>query len=206
MEAPPLDRTQVHVWTASLLTESEAMSGACAELAPDERARAERFRTPRLRRRFVVARVFLRRLLAAYAPVDASALRIGYGTNEKPYLVDTSGLVLQRLARGRRGNLCHRVGAGGRNRHRGDRARRRHRRRGCDKPSRPLNARRSTALAPAARREAFFRIWTRKEAYIKARGEGLGYPTRSFSVSHRARRRRPHRRRAGWGSAAPAGA
>jgi 4'-phosphopantetheinyl transferase len=41
------------------------------------------------------------------------------------------------------------------------------------------------ALAPDARREAFFRIWARKEAYVKARGEGLSYPTRSFSVLHR---------------------
>ena len=42
------------------------------------------------------------------------------------------------------------------------------------------------ALPVDARRAAFFRVWTRKEAYIKARGEGFGYPTRSFSVSHRA--------------------
>ena len=41
------------------------------------------------------------------------------------------------------------------------------------------------ALAPDARREAFFRIWTRKEAYVKARGEGLCYPTRSFRCLHR---------------------
>jgi 4'-phosphopantetheinyl transferase len=39
------------------------------------------------------------------------------------------------------------------------------------------------ALDPVERAAAFYRCWTLKEAYVKARGEGLGFPLKQFSVT-----------------------
>jgi len=184
MDSPlPLDRTQVHVWAGSLQTGSGTTRDADGVLAPDERQRADRFRTPELRRRFVVARALLRQLLAAYAAVDASALRIAYGANGKPCLADAPDLrfnvshagdaAMYAIASGREVGIdieatVRTVDADGVGRH----------------AFSPRECEALAALAPDARRDAFFRIWTRKEAYVKARGEGLSYPTRSFTVSH----------------------
>ena len=184
MKAPPLDPVPVHVWAASLQTAGEAWADLRVELAPDERARADRFHTPQLQRRFVVARAILRRLLAAYARVDAAALRIGYGKHGKPFLLDAPEIrfnvshaddaAIYAIASEREVGID--IEATGRNVEIAGVARHAFSSHECEV---------LTALAPDARREAIFRIWTRKEAYIKARGEGFSCPTRSFSVLHR---------------------
>jgi 4'-phosphopantetheinyl transferase len=38
-------------------------------------------------------------------------------------------------------------------------------------------------LAPADQLDAFYHVWTQKEAFIKAHGEGLTFPLKDFSVS-----------------------
>jgi 4'-phosphopantetheinyl transferase len=172
------------VWTASLEAVSRAVPEPAGELAPDEAARADRFRTPLLARRFVAARVVLRRLLAAYARLDSRRLDIGYGAHGKPRLIGAPDLrfnvahaddvAVYAIASGREVGIDVEATA---------------RDVDIDGVARQvfsgIECQALAALAPDARRAAFFRIWTRKEAYVKARGEGLSYPTRLFSVSHR---------------------
>jgi 4'-phosphopantetheinyl transferase len=182
MTVPPLAAAKVHIWTASLDAADASLPELWEELVPDERTRADRFRTPQLRRRFIVARVFLRRLLKTYVPSDSPGLRIGYGSNGKPRLVDATDLrfnvshaedtALYAIASGVEVGID--IEATMRNVDVDGVARHAFSANECEGLA---------ALAPDARREAFFRIWTRKEAYVKARGEGLSYPTRSFTVS-----------------------
>ena len=183
MQSPPLDSGEIHVWTATLTADGEALTHHRALLADDERARADRFLPSRVRERFIVARAILRRLLSVYVRSDPSALRFGYADNGKPYLAHGSGLCF---------NLSHAEDTA-------VIAITSQREIGIDieattrevdvlgvarKVFSPDEIARLTALAPEERPAAFFRLWTRKEAYIKARGDGFGYPTQSFSVSH----------------------
>jgi 4'-phosphopantetheinyl transferase len=173
----------VHVWYVDLAVEAETQRRLAAGLSEDERARAARFVFARDTRRFVVARSALRALLAGYLDVTAAALAFAYGPHGKPAL-DGGRAVLGF-------NLSHSgevavVAVGW------DRAL------GVDvelwRPLPDLAALAARSFAPrelavldalleTERPEAFFRCWTRKEAFIKATGEGLAHPLDAFTVS-----------------------
>ena len=183
MKMPPPGASEVHVWSASLLLASARVEALRDELAADEKVRAERMHTYDLGRRFIVARAILRRLLVAYLPVDAATPLFRYGDRGKPELAFDAGLAfnvshaedtaLYAIATGRDVGID--IEAAGRDVEIEGIAR---------KVFSVSECAALGALSPSARRDAFFRIWTRKEAYIKALGAGFGYPTTSFTVSH----------------------
>jgi len=179
-----LDVTEVHLWQASL--EGRAADIFESFLSDDELTRANRFHFIRDRNHFVVARGLLRNLLAAYLGVNCAELRFSYGAQGKPFLLLDDQAQINF-------NVSHSDG-------RAAFAFTRGRDLGVDLEyvkddfDDELIANRFFSRAEvlalrtvpvALRKQAFFNCWTRKEAYIKARGEGLSMPLDQFDVSLR---------------------
>jgi 4'-phosphopantetheinyl transferase len=175
-----LGADEVQVWLADLdRLPDAALAGS---LSADERERGRRLRFDRDRRRFVAARGLLRGLLARHLGLEPGRLRFRYGATGKPFLAGADG---PRFNVSHSGGLALLAFAWGREV-------------GVDvEQTRPVpeaetiarryfSAREAAELArlPGSEREAaFFRCWTRKEAFIKATGEGLSRPLDAFDVT-----------------------
>jgi 4'-phosphopantetheinyl transferase len=176
------NRFDVRVWTAQL-DDSPLVDATENILDAQEQQRARRFHNALHRRRFVAGRVQLRSLLARCLKTEPSQVRFRYGQHGKPDLVGSS----------LRFNVSHSentaVYAVGENI-----------RLGVDieilRPVADADAlakryfslaeQRDFALCPAEEKStAFLTLWTRKEAYIKAIGEGLSHPLDAFDVTVR---------------------
>lgn len=181
-DAPAVaSRDHVDVWLVE--TPSVRASVDVAVLSEGERARAARFRFERHRDAFVAAHWALRTVLACYLDTNAAALRFESGDHGKPFLAQPSSDLRFNLSHSHEVAIVA-VTSG--------------REVGCDVewiservPVDALAARffsppeqaEIEALDPAARRLAFFSCWSRKEAFIKARGEGLSLPLNGFDVN-----------------------
>jgi 4'-phosphopantetheinyl transferase len=176
---------EVHVWRADLDVGAAALPGLRATLSADEQARAERFHSPVDGARYTAARGILRALLARYLRTPADDLRFCTNAHGKPALIPGNGTQDLRF------NLSHSHGLA-------LLAFAFDREVGVDleyvRPSRTddgvaerfFSAEEVAALRAlpeSAQTEAFFHCWTRKEAYIKARGGGLSIDLTRFTVS-----------------------
>ena len=180
-----LPRGALHLWTSGLDRPPAEVEPLVATLSADERDRAGRFHFERDRRRFTVGRGFLRTLLAHYLGRSAAALEFRYGPHGKPELAG------RETGAGLRFNLSH---SGGRalcalacNVEVGADL---ELMRSLDNldglaatvfSAQELAALR--ALPTTERLVAFYRCWTRKEAFIKALGDGLSCPLDRFDVT-----------------------
>jgi len=178
-----LSQDTIHVWCAPLLARP-AVRALLPLLSADERQRSERFRFERDRQRFVATRGRLRMLLGAYLGQEPAAIELDYGAHGKPLLggalrhhplrFNTSHsreMALFAVAVGRevgvdvewvRADIPV-----------------------ADLAERFLSPAEATAIhaAPESNRlSAFFGCWTRKESFLKARGDGLSLGLDRFDV------------------------
>lgn len=180
-----LAANDVHVWRADLDIAVPALDHLSAHLSNEENARAARFVSPTDRNRFILARAILRELLGGYLQRPPANILIEAAPRGKPVLRMGAGVLDVRF------NLSHSHGLA-------LYAFALHREVGIDvemiRPEfatedsveRYFSAREREglrAISGELRSEAFFLCWTRKEAYIKARGEGLYIPLDSFDVA-----------------------
>ncbi len=186
IDAPlTLAAEDVHLWRVDLEATAGEEAQWSAILSPDELSRATRFHFQIHRQYFTASRALLRQVLAGYLASDPTEISFVYSPKDKPALGGAhadSGLAF---------NVSHSgdvaLFAITRNRQIGVDVE--HIRNDFDTAAiagrffSPVEQKQLAALPLEQRHEAFFLCWTRKEAYIKATGEGLSLPLRQFDVS-----------------------
>jgi len=182
--AVALGEDEVHVWRVGLDRPDVDIAQLAAILSEEERARAARFRSKELRRRYTVARGVLRSILADYGGVPPEAIAFVYGSHGKPELACPADAPLhfnlsysQDLALVAATRIAP-VGVDIE----------------WTKRTRPIDQLVERFFAPGERRDyhslaedqrrlAFFHCWTRKEAFAKGLGRGLTLPLHAFEVT-----------------------
>jgi len=178
----PLAIDDVDVWRMRLVQSPAQLAVLAGTLSADEVSRAGRFYFARDRDAYIAARGVLRTLIAGYTGTAPGALVFGYRDKGKPYLEAPAGELrfnvshsgeFALLAFARRGELGVDI----------------EQRRALDDLLRLAEASFSAheyavlcGLPAAAHSDAFFACWSRKEAFIKATGEGIGQ-LEAFDVS-----------------------
>lgn len=180
-----LEDDEAHVWRIYLNQEPRAVQALRRTLAPDERHRAEQFHFRKDREHFIVCRGALREILSRYTKASPDGIKFAYGRYGKPALsgeVD-DGFLRFNVSHSHGVALCaitkgHEVGV--------DIEFMQESLADLEIAKRFFSSREVSvlqSLPPEQRTIAFFNCWTRKEAYIKALGEGLSHPLHSFTVS-----------------------
>ena len=179
-EHPRVRRGEVDVWLVSL---DLPHPGAWEILSTGERERADRFHFARDRRRFITARAHLRLLIGEYLAVPPASVRFVYSARGKPAvepgdarlefnMAHSAEVALYAFTEGAAiGVDVERIREGPTEEGIAERF------------FSPREREDLAALPLSEQRAAFFRCWTRKEAFIKAIGEGLAFGLSQFSVS-----------------------
>lgn len=184
-EHPILTPGEAHIWCAYLNQDCWTIEFLADVLSPDEHQRADRYCYKRDREHFKVARGILRTILSRYVKIPPRQLRFSHNQYNKPTLIHETHDNLLHFNISHSQSVALFAITGGLEV-------------GIDiefvredfasleiaeRFFSPAEVAMLRALAPDSQTAAFFNCWTRKEAYIKARGEGLSRPLDQFTVS-----------------------
>jgi 4'-phosphopantetheinyl transferase len=184
-QADQLHQSEVHLWSVSFDTPSEKLGYFRSTLSADEKERVDRFLKIEDHELYTITRGALRSLLGAYLAIEPSEVEFAYDALGKPSLVGmgaqaalnfsvshSGAQALLGFTRGRRiGVDLERVSADADVLELAERY----------FSSNEFETLRS--LTAEMQHEAFYCGWTRKEAYLKARGEGIFFGLERVEVS-----------------------
>ncbi|MBI5099965.1 MAG: 4'-phosphopantetheinyl transferase superfamily protein [Nitrospirae bacterium] len=187
--APPdvltVTQDEVHVWRASLDIPDEQIEKLIKTLSPDERERSEKYHFRRDRQNYIAARGILRNILAGHLGTEPEKIIFSYSPYGKPFLSDhfsntelsfnlshAKDLAMYAVT------LKRKVGI--------DIEYSQQEFQWNDIVERffsPLEKAELLALPEKDRHRAFFTYWTRKEAFLKAKGIGLSTGIKDINVT-----------------------
>ena len=175
VDRPALSIGEIHVWTAHLVDEYRATADLLAILSGEESAQAAQFSFERDRMRFIQAHGIVRQILSNYLDADAATLVFARTHHGKPYLVPRANGPHLEFSVSRSSDCCmlavqldHSIGI--------DVEKVRDLPQAIDIVQSyftPAESKALSALRGAARRDAFFALWTHKEAMVKGLGISL---------------------------------
>lgn len=171
---------EAHIWKIPLNGTSYDMNSLLACLDQEEQARAQRFYFLQHQQQFVISHGCLRHILSHYIKLSPAELQFSTTEKGKPFCVDsllqfslshTQDYALLAISHTPLGVDVEKI--------------------------EPQRAELSIAkrffaeeeyqhlatLPEPERIQAFFSVWTRKEAFVKALGLGLSYPLNAFAVN-----------------------
>lgn len=170
----------IHLWRIVLSELFSQIPDLKTLLSPDELERAMRFKFEIHRQRFIVSRGILRRVLSLYTDIPAQEIQFSYGKRGKPFIENHElqfnvthsddlavfaitkenaiGVDIEKVETNFEESVAKRFFSATENEY-------------------------LQRLPDAEKIIAFYQIWAKKEALIKALGEGLYAPLDTFSVS-----------------------
>lgn len=184
-KCPRASYREAHIWCIRLCQETSVVEKLFDLLTTNERERAAKYHFQTDRMRFIIARGAVREILSRYLDIEPNLICFSYNRYGKPVLdeeINNCRLHFN-VSRSQDFALCAVIGE---------------REIGVDiefinqenanldvadrffSQSEAINL---NAFPENEQTAAFFRCWTRKEAYIKAVGKGFSYPIQDFSVS-----------------------
>ncbi len=182
---PTLRPDEIHLWLIPTDLPAAVQNHAYQNLDTDEKNRADRFRVEHARQQHIIAHATLRTLLSAYQEIPPDELRFEKGERGKPALVTTHHAEPLHFNLSHSGNyallgLCrnHPLGV--------DIEQKKEIRDARGLINRfftQMEAREFECLDGDKLINRFYRLWTCKEALLKAEGQGITGGLDSFAIS-----------------------